>query len=259
MYRLPAAERAQLDDVVRLIRRVLGGAALGAYLFGSSITSGLRAESDLDILVVSSRSTSKNERRALISGLLSITRSRGDQTGRRHLEVTLVVQSDIRPWRYPPPMEFQYGDWWRDEFESSQVEPWTSPNPDLAVVLTAARADGVALFGPPLPSLVDAVPGADLDRALLDVIPDLTADLDGDVRNVLLTLARVWFTLQTGTIASKDVAADWAITRLPVGRGDAIRLARAGYLGELQDSWDGDALATARADAAAVREAIFRL
>ena len=82
---------------------------------------------------------------------------------------------------------------------------------------------------------------------------------DGDVRNVLLTLARVWFTLQTGTIASKDVAADWAITRLPVGRGDAIRLARAGYLGELQDSWDGDALATARADAAAVREAIFRL
>jgi hypothetical protein len=43
MDRLPATERAQLDDVVRLVRGVLGGAALGGYLFGSSVTSGLRA------------------------------------------------------------------------------------------------------------------------------------------------------------------------------------------------------------------------
>ena len=57
--------------------------------------------------------------------------------------------------------------------------------------------------------------------ALLDVIPSLMADLDDDVRNVLLTVARVWFTIETGTIASKDVAADWVISRLPPGRGDA--------------------------------------
>ena len=66
-----------------------------------------------------------------------------------------------------------------------------------------------------------------------DVIPDLIADLDGDVRNVLLTLARVWFTLDTGTIAPKDVAADWALQRLPEGRGAALGRARAGYLGDV--------------------------
>jgi streptomycin 3"-adenylyltransferase len=254
--RLPETERRQLEACVRLFRSVLGDAATGAYLFGSAVTSGLRADSDLDILVVSNRRTTEVERRSLIEGLLSISRSRGDTTGRRHLEVTIVVGPDIQPWRYPPPMDLQYGDWWRDEFERGDIEPWTSPNPDVAVLLTAARGDALALFGPPLEGLTDPISRADLDRASLDVIPGLMADLDDDVRNVLLTLARVWFTLQTGRIASKDVAAGWAIDRLPAGRGAAIRMARAAYLGESEDSWGDDRMAEAREDAAAIRQAI---
>ena len=257
--RLPETERSQLDAVARLVGVVLADAVLGAYLFGSSVSSGLRADSDLDILVVSSRTTTETERRTLIERLLQISRSRNDSSARRHLEVTIIAQPDIRPWRYPPPMDFQYGDWWRSEFESGDTRPWASPNPDLAVLLTAARADAVPLFGPAVDGLIDAVPRHDLDRALIDVIPALMADLEGDVRNVLLTLTRVWYTLQTGTIASKDVAADWAVSRLPAGRGDAIRLARAAYLGAADDHWDGEDLAAARADAGAVREAIFRL
>jgi predicted nucleotidyltransferase len=251
MNGLPETERGQLDAVVRLVRDVMGDAAVGAYLFGSAVTSGLRRDSDLDILVMSSRRTTATERRALIDGLLPISRSRGDETGQRHLEVTVVAQPDILPWHYPPPMELQYGDWWRREFESGEA-PWSSPNPDLAVLLTAARADGVPLFGPPILDLVEPIPRDDLGRAMHDVIPGLMADLDGDVRNVLLTLARVWFTLETGAIAAKDVAADWALARLSQGRGDALRRARAGYLGELDESWDDEALVAARTDAAAM-------
>jgi streptomycin 3"-adenylyltransferase len=249
-------ERGQLDVVVRLVRDVLGDAAVGAYLFGSAVESGLRRDSDLDILVLSSRRTTDIERRALIDGLLPISRSRGDATGKRHLEVTVVARPDIQPWRYPPPMELQYGDWWRREFESGEYQPWTSPNPDLAVVLTAARDNGVPLFGPPIAALVPPIPRDHLGRALRDVIPDLMANLDDDVRNVLLTLARVWFTLETGTIASKDSASAWALDRLPGGRGEALRQARAGYLGEQVDRWDDAAMASARADAAAIRAAI---
>jgi Aminoglycoside adenylyltransferase, C-terminal domain len=153
-------------------------------------------------------------------------------------------------------MELQFGDWWRREFESGDVKPWTSPNPDLAVLLTSALADGVPLFGPPIADLLDPVPGDDLRRAMRDVVPDLMADLDSDVRNVLLTLARVWFTSETGTIAPKDVAADWALARLPEGRGDALRRARAVYLGEEAESWDDDAMVAARADAAAISTSI---
>jgi streptomycin 3"-adenylyltransferase len=252
---LSETNQGQLDAVVRLVRDVLGDAALGAYLYGSAVASGLRRDSDLDILVVSSRRTTGAERRALIDGLLRLSRSRGDETGKRHLEVTVVARADIQPWHYPPPMELQYGDWWRRDFESGE-EPWSSPNPDLAVLLTAARADGLALFGPPIHELIDPIPRDDLGRAMRDVIPDLMADLESDVRNVLLTLARVWFTLETGAISPKDVAADWAIVRLPDGRGDALRRARAGYLGEADDSWDAEAMVAARADATAIRASI---
>ena len=195
----------------------MGETAVGAYLFGSAITSGLRRDSDLDILIISSRRTTDAERRTVIEGLLPISRSRADTTDKRHLEVTVVARPDIQPWHYPPPIELQYGDWWRREFESGAVEPWSSPNPDLAVLLTAARADGVPLFGPPIADLVDPIPPDDLGRAMLDVIPALLEDLEDDTRNVLLTLARVWFTLRTGAIAAKDVAANWAIARLPEG------------------------------------------
>jgi streptomycin 3"-adenylyltransferase len=255
MNRLPGTEQGQVDAVVRLVRGELGDAAVGAYVFGSAVTSGLRRDSDLDLLIVSSRRTTKPERRALIDGLLPISRSRDDPREKRHLEVTIVAHPDVVPWRYPPAMELQYGDWWRSEFESGE-EPWSSPNPDLAVLLTAARASGVPLFGRPIADVLEPIPRNDLMRAVRDVIPDLMADFDGDVRNVLLTLARVWYTRETGTIAAKDVAADWALARLPEGRGEALRRARAGYLGDAEDSWEGEALVAARADARAIRASI---
>ncbi len=256
----PSAERRQLDAVVRLLHSVLADAAVGAYLCGSAIGgAGLRADSDLDIVVVSSGRTTDAQRRSLIEGLLSISRTRGDPTGKRHLEVTIVVEEDIRPWRYPPPMELQYGDWWRREFESGEAQPWRSPNPDLAVLLTAARARSMPLFGPPIVQLIDPIPRKDLDHAMLDVVPDLVADLEDDTRNVLLTLARVWLTIETGMIGTKDVAADWALARLPDGLGAALRRSRAAYVGDATDVWDVAAMAEARADAAAIRQAIERI
>jgi predicted nucleotidyltransferase len=256
LNRLSETERDQLEAIVRLVRDVLGGAAVGTYLFGSAVDSGLRPDSDLDVLVVSSRRTTDVERRTMIDRIVAISRSRGDQTGKRHLEVTVVARSDIRPWRYPPRMDMQYGDWWRREFEAGEYAPWKSPNPDLAVLLTAARANGLPLFGPAIEDLVEPVPRADLDRSMREVLPDLIADLEDDVRNVLLTLARVWLTLETGAITSKDVAADWAAARLPSDQGGALRRARAGYLGEADDTWGDASMAAARRDAAAILEAI---
>jgi predicted nucleotidyltransferase len=254
---LLATERGQIDRVVHLVREVLDDAALGVYLFGSAVSSGLRDDSDLDVLVVASRRATPAERRRLIDELLGISRSRDDTIGKRHLEVTIVSEPDVKPWRYPPRMDFQYGDWWRTEFASGETAPWISPNPDLAIVLTSARRDGVALFGPPIEGLLDVVPVADLRRASIDVIPELLVNLDDDVRNVLLTLARIWFTVETGTLTSKDAAAAWAISRLPEARWDALRRARDGYLGEARDVWDADAIASARDVATAIHEAIL--
>ncbi|MCE3277338.1 MAG: nucleotidyltransferase [Propionibacteriaceae bacterium] len=64
-----------------------------------------------------------------------------------------------------------------------------------------------ALVGPPPAQLLDPVPDDDLIRGAIAGIPQLLGDLESDTRNVLLTLARIWTTLQTGQIRSKDAAA----------------------------------------------------
>ncbi len=51
------------------------------------------------------------------------------------------------------------------------------------------------------------------------------------------TLARIWTTLATGVIRSKDAAADWALLRLPAEHRPVLEHARAIYLGDAADEW----------------------
>jgi streptomycin 3"-adenylyltransferase len=141
-------------------------------------------------------------------------------------------------------MDFQYGDWWRAEFERGD-EPWESPNPDLAIQLEMALQADHPLFGPPPTEVLDPIPSADVRRAMVDGIPGLLADLDGDERNVVLTLVRIWTSLTTGIIRSKDSAADWAMPRLPPEHRPVLAHARAIYLDETAEAW-GDLLPRVR-------------
>ena len=232
---LPTDQTARVVDIVRT---VLGADLLGAYLYGSSVQGGLRPRSDVDVLVVSARPTTLAEKRALIDAFLPISGRRAENGPARSLEVTIAVRSEVRPWRYPPPMDFQFGDWFREEYSRGDSTPWRTPNPDLAVLLTTVLARSEPLVGPPAVELLDEVPRTDLERALRDVIPDLLADLDGDEANVLLTLARIWATLATGEILPKDVAADWALDRLSPANRATLARAKAVYLGETSDDWN---------------------
>lgn len=233
-----AGATAQLDRVTSIVLGVLGRAALGGYLYGSAVSGGLRARSDLDVLVVSARATTAAEKRTLIESLMPISGSHAVARPARSLEVSIVVQSDLRPWRYPPALDFQYGDWFRSDYERGIVTPWASPNPDVAILLTTALAASETLFGPPPSSVLDPVPRQDLDRAMLDGIPGLLAEIEDDTANVMLTLARIWTTLATGEIRPKDVAADWALERLPDAHRHVLARARAVYLGDEPDTWD---------------------
>lgn len=128
------------------------------------------------------------------------------------------------------------------------LHPEAMTDPDLAVLITVVRATGVALHGRPPAELLDPVPATDLRLAIVEGVPGLLADLESDTANVLLTLARIWLTLATGEIRSKDAAADWALARLPSTHRLALARARAIYLGQLADTW-GDMLPAARAHA----------
>jgi len=237
---IPLDERTQvqLDHVVQVVRRVLDDDVVGVWLYGSAVVDGLRPASDLDVFVMTRRPMEPADRRALIDGLLPISGARAATGPARPIELTVVVQSEVRPWRYPPTMDFLYGEWLRTEFERSDPPSTARPNPDLAILITIVRRDGRSLLGPPPAAVFDPVPGADLQRASLDVIPGLLADLESDTGNVLLTLARIWVTVGNGEIGSKDGAADWVLKRLPEEHRAVLARARAIYLGDETERWD---------------------
>ena len=233
------ADQQQLARVVALVRGVLGPDAVGAYLFGSAVLGGLQAESDLDVLVVSARPTTHEEKQRLVDRLLAISGRRTADGRWRRLELTILVASELKPWRYPPRFDFQYGDWLRDEFERGDVEPWpTTANPDLATLVTMVLLADRPLLGPPPAEVFDPIPREALDRAMVDGIEPLLGDLAEDTRNVVLTLARIWSTVADGSIRSKDAAADWALARLPEEHRPVLARARAIYLGDEEERWD---------------------
>ncbi|GAA1406513.1 aminoglycoside adenylyltransferase family protein [Catellatospora coxensis] len=235
----------QAHDVAALVRAVLGTDLIGAYLHGSAVLGGLRPRSDVDVLAVSRRSATPEQRHRLVDGLLDISGRRARRGPDRPVELIVVVLADVRPWRYPPTCDFLYGEWLRDRYERGEL-PQPAPSPDLAPLLTMALAGDTPLFGPPPADLLDPVPPADLRHAIVAGIPGLLADLADDTRNVVLTFARIWVTLATGEIRSKDAAADWAMAHLAAEHQPVLAHAKAIYVGQVAESWDDDLFARVR-------------
>ena len=226
--------------MLALLNRVLTS-PMGVYLYGSAVDGGLRPDSDLDLFGVIDRRLDLGQRRALVDGLLPLS-GRDTRPGHwRPIELTLVVRGEVVPWHYPPRFDFQYGEWLRCEFLAGDLEPWPAPNPDVAVLITMVLGRSETLVGPAGTELLAPVPRADLLRAMTDELPALLDDLATDTRNVLLTLARMWMTAETGEVRSKDVAAGWAAERLPDEHRPLMLRARSGYVGEAEDRWDDDA------------------
>ena len=223
----------QITLVLKGVQDVLADAVVGAYLFGSAVLGGLRPLSDLDILVVSERGTTTHDKRRLVAHLLAVS-------GRpRPVEVTLVVHGEIRPWRYPPRLDFQFGEWWRGRFERGELEPWPSAtDPDLASLLRMVLLADAPLIGSPPAEVIDPVPRRDYVAALLQALDDVVRMIDSDTRNAVLTLARIWGSIETDEVRSKDEAANWALPRLPQHLRPVLARARAIYLGDEVDRWD---------------------
>jgi predicted nucleotidyltransferase len=236
---LAEADRAQIDEVLRVLREVLDHELLGAYLHGSAVLGGLRARSDIDVLAVSTRRLTRPETERVVARLLALSGPGPATSPPRPLELSVVVSSEIRPWLYPPRIDFQYGEWWRGEFQRGELEPWpSSTDPDLAIIVTMVLLGEATLTGPSPSEVFEPVPDADLIDALVEGIGGLIEDIDSDTRNVVLTLARIWNGVVTHAIYSKDAAAEWALPRLAAEHRVVLARARNIYLGVEEERWD---------------------
>lgn len=228
----PSGIRAQLAQALDVIQRHLAPGLIAVHLYGSAMDGGLKPLSDIDLLVTVHARPDDAARQALMIDLLAVSAPPGDSDVLRALEVTVLVRDDIVPWRYPARRELQFGEWLRRDLLAGIVEPGVI-DADLAILLTQARQNSVALLGPPAEQCFEPVPEGDLLKVFADTLKlwNSPADWAGDERNVVLALARIWYSAATGKIVPKDVAADWALARLPTEFQPVMLEARQAYLG----------------------------
>jgi len=228
----------QIKQCIILLKNVLGKDLLGVYLYGSSIIGGLQKYSDIDLFVVLARSTTHEERAKLVANLLQIS-GIYQKSLKLPIDMIIVVKSEVNPWHYPPCFDFHYDDWLRKKFESGNIEPWsTKQMPDLALLITQVLLASKTVEGFKPHQLLCLVPYQDFMIAMVYELNGLLANLDFDTRNVLLTYARIWTTVETNTIRSKPAAPDWAINRLPMKYQVVMKRAKAICVGEENESWD---------------------
>nr|QIQ10642.1 Streptomycin 3''-adenylyltransferase [uncultured bacterium] len=239
---IPAEALAALG----VVRRCLGEAPAGVYLHGSAVSGGLRAHSDVDVLVVIEGPMTAAERQQLVGELLAVSgHYPHDAAGRRPLELIVFAREELARGGYPVRSEFLYGEWLRAAFEAGAV-PEPSAEPDHSLLLAQARQTARTLFGPDAATLLPAIPPAEIRRAIGGALPALLGSPAGDERNVLLTLARMWRTLAVGDFVPKDSAATWAMTRVDAGAATLLAHARAAYVGDVEDNWPFAAEVTLR-------------
>ena len=230
---------SQTEAALGVVADVLGDDLVGAYRHGSAVLGKLGPRSDIDVLVVARRRTTDGEKRRIAGHAAGISRRP------RPLELTIVAQDDLRPWKFPPHLDFMWGEWHR-----TADQPWDSGRyPDLAVLLAIAWRGDDVLVGPSLRDLADEPPWSDVLRAMEHAIGDVEPGLyDDDTANGLLTLARIAHSRATGTFVTKDRAAAWVLERIAPDVRPPLERAVAIYRGEDEGGgWDYDAVrATAR-------------
>ena len=230
--------KEQISQCLNLLKDVLGQDLSGVYLYGSLIVGGLQKYSDIDIFVVSARPATHEERVKLVANILQIS-GIYEKSSKPPIEMMIVVKSEINPWHYPPRFDFQYGEWLRTEFENSNIEPWpTKEMPDLTLLITQVLLANKILLGPSPDQLLCRIPYKDFLTATNKALSTLMADLSRDTRNVLLTYARIWSTVETDAIRSKPDAAAWAINHLPEEYKPVMKRACAICIGEKNEYWD---------------------
>lgn len=221
---------AVLAELVSGAREILGETFVGAYLQGSFAVGGADEHSDVDFLVVIEEELDPGEKAALQrlqERLFSL-----ETSWAQHLEGSYVTRERLRrvdpsraPWFY---------------FDNGATEPAWDNHDNTAVVRWSLREHGVVLAGPDPKQLVQPVTAADLAADVFWALDEWAAWLPTIERwsarlqpLTVLTYCRMLHMLETGRVAPKGEAGEWALGALDAEWRDLIRRA----LDDRRDPW----------------------
>jgi streptomycin 3"-adenylyltransferase len=226
----PARVRSQIDGIVAGLEVAMGEELVGLYLHGSLALGSFNPEvSDVDLLAVARRKLILEEKAELATLF-------AEWSGRPcKIELHVLAETELHPWRHPLPFDFHWGESWREAFEADLEEALSRQrlaDPDLAAHVTVTIRHGVALVGPAPQDVLPDLPWPDYVDSL---VADLAWALDTEWPNALyrvLSPARIWATLATRDVHSKDSGAAWALERLPTDLRPLLARGLARHRGE---------------------------
>lgn len=225
-----------LDILLDKIKSQLGDIFLGAYLQGSFATGDFTVYSDVDVLIVIKEDIENDE----INKFQVLHKKMFDELpnpwGQRielsYAPVDIIREYSKTPrdpsdfprtsdWRDPstgvPPTVYPF--WYLDNGSSSLVR---SEHDNTNVVRWVTREEGVILDGPDPKTFINKITQKDLaigNRDMLQFINQEWATLEKLETVMLQTFfvtlcVRCLHTLETGRVASKKVATEWALSNL---------------------------------------------
>ena len=224
--------RAWVQAATDVFRGELGASLVGVYLHGSLATGCYhRPKSDVDLLVVVREGLSDAARRRLGRRLLELADAR-PTVGM--LELSVVREGDVRPYRHPLPYEFHFGEGVAGQLrDGTYAHPPDAADADLGAHVIVARSRGVALVGPPPAEVFGAVRWADFVDSVLGDFAWIVED-DHVLESPFYAVLNACRTLQLlregeGTVANKDEGALWGLAHLPPEHHGVIEAALACY------------------------------
>ncbi len=239
---------ALLQELLERVQSILGSHFVGMYLYGSLTGGDFDRDSDVDVVIVTDDEISGDLFSALQAMHMQIATL--DSWCATQLEVSYIPQHAIR--RYDPTHSLHpHID--RGQDESLHMMQHDS---DWLVQRDTLRERGIMLAGPAPQTLIDPVSPNDLRQAILVILHEwwemqilhnpAQIDRRGYQSYTVLSICRLLYTLQYGTVVSKPVAARWAqatlgerwvslIERAWVGRQNPHLSAEAGDINETLD------------------------
>lgn len=244
----PTSVRRQVNRVVTLLHRLSALSQMqleGVYLHGSLAMGCFNPDrSDIDILAVTRERLTIEAQQQLATAMLTLSKSPSP------IEISVQHLTQLRPWRYPPPFDFHFGESWRGRYETELAGrrcrgecDEVRTDIDLAAHITVVRARGVALYGPPASELFPPVPPQDYLAAIVDDVRWAFAEPDRDPGYAILNVCRVYRYLVTGEVCSKDEGGTWAMSVVPREYRALVAQALGEYRGKVAGSLDRTAMA----------------
>ena len=200
-----------LKELLEGVQAILGNHFIGMYLDGSLTSGDFDQDSDIDFVVVADTE--------IADSLFSALQTMHDRIATidswfaTQLEGSYIPEYALR--RYDPTMALH------PNLERGRGERLKMLYHDDAWVVHqyVLRERGIALAGPAPQTLIDSVSPSHLRRAMLSVLSGWATEIlhqpaqmkyRGYQSYIVLSLCRVLYTLENGTVVSKPVAARWA-------------------------------------------------